>query len=214
MEFFLDSADINEIREAVAMGLCDGVTTNPSLVAKTGRPFNEVMNDIVKTVSGPVSLEATSTDFNGMIREARELSGVAPNVVVKIPLTKEGLRAIKVCSEEGIKTNATLVFTGTQALLAAKSGATFVSPFIGRLDDVSSEGMLIVEQIIQIFDNYGFDTRVIVASIRHPMHVLQAALSGADIATIPFDVLNRLFNHPLTDTGIEKFLKDWKKVPG
>lgn len=213
MKFFIDSADINEIREAVKLNVCDGVTTNPTLVAKTGRPFKDVIKDICDIVAGPISLEATALDADGLFKEASELSKIAPQVVVKIPMTREGLLAVKRCTDEGIKTNVTLVFSATQALLAAKAGASYVSPFIGRLDDISFEGMQLIEQILTIYKNYSFQTGVIVASVRNPLHVLQAAMMGADIATIPFGVVVQLFNHPLTDVGIARFLKDWEKVP-
>ncbi|RKQ61646.1 transaldolase [Thermovibrio guaymasensis] len=213
MKFFIDTADINEIREALEMGMVDGVTTNPTLISKTGRPFMEVAKEIVDLVPGPVSLEVVSLDTQGMVDEARILSKLGENVVIKIPMTTEGLKAVKILSEEGIKTNVTLVFSPLQALLAAKAGATYVSPFVGRLDDIGHNGMELIEQIVQIFDNYMFDTEIIVASIRHPQHVLQAALIGADIATIPFKVIKQLSKHPLTDTGIERFLEDWAKVP-
>ncbi len=213
MKFFIDTADTEEIRQAHAMGLVDGVTTNPSLVAKTGRPFEEVIREICNIVDGPISAEATATDTEGLIEQARELAGIHENIVVKIPLTLEGLAAVRVLAQEGIKTNVTLCFTPTQALLAAKAGATYVSPFVGRLDDVSTTGMELVHQILEIYGNYGYETEVIVASIRHPMHVLEAALAGADIATIPYKVLMQLVRHPLTDVGIERFLADWEKVP-
>ena len=213
MKFFIDTADINEIRSAMEMGLIDGVTTNPTLVSKTGRPFMEVAKEIVETVPGPVSLEVVSLDTQGMVDEARQLAKLGDNVVIKIPMTTEGLRAVKILAQEGIKTNVTLVFSPLQALLAAKAGATFVSPFVGRLDDVGHDGMELIAQIVQIYENYGFDTEIIVASIRHPQHVLQAALLGADIATIPYKVIKQLAKHPLTDVGIERFLEDWAKVP-
>ncbi len=213
MKFFIDTADINEIKAALEMGMVDGVTTNPTLVSKTGKPFLEVAKEILETVPGPVSLEVVSLDTQGMVDEARQLAKLGENVVIKIPMTVEGLKAVKILSEEGIKTNVTLVFSPLQALLAAKAGATFVSPFVGRLDDVGHDGMELIAQIVQIYDNYGFDTEIIVASIRHPQHVLQAALIGADIATIPFKVISQLAKHPLTDVGIERFLEDWAKVP-
>jgi transaldolase len=213
MKFFIDTADINEIKAAMEMGMVDGVTTNPTLISKTGRPFLEVAKEIIETVPGPVSLEVVSLDTQGMVDEARQLAKLGNNVVIKIPMTTEGLRAVKILSEEGIKTNVTLVFSPLQALLAAKAGATFVSPFVGRLDDIGHDGMELIAQIVQIYDNYGFDTEIIVASIRHPQHVLQAAIMGADIATIPFKVIKQLANHPLTDVGIERFLEDWAKVP-
>ena len=213
MKFFIDTADINEIRTALEMGMVDGVTTNPTLISKTGRAFLEVAREIVETVPGPVSLEVVSLDTQGMVDEARQLAKLGDNVVIKIPMTTEGLKAVKILSSEGIKTNVTLVFSPLQALLAAKAGATFVSPFVGRLDDVGHDGMELISQTVQIYENYGFETEVIVASIRHPQHVLQAALIGAHIATIPFKVIKQLAKHPLTDIGIERFLEDWAKVP-
>ncbi len=214
MKFFIDSAKIEEVQQAVAMGVCDGVTTNPTLVAQTGRPYDKVIRDLLAVVPGPVSLEAVSEDADGMFEEARHLAALNPEkVVVKIPMTPAGLLAVRRCCEAGIRTNVTLVFSATQALLAAKAGATYVSPFIGRLDDVSTEGMALIEQILTIYDQYDFDTEVIVASIRHPMHVLRAALLGADVATIPFGVVLKLFEHPLTDAGIRKFLEDYRRIP-
>ena len=213
MQFFVDSADVNEIKAALSLGLCDGVTTNPSLVAKTGKPFAQVIAEITEVVDGPISLEVTATDLAGMLREARELAQHGPQVVVKVPMTRDGIRAVKQLTEEGIRTNVTLVFTAAQALIAAKAGATYVSPFIGRLDDIATEGMDVIRQIIEVFDNYDFDTQVLVASVRHPVHVVQAALVGADVATIPAKVVDQLFDHPLTDLGLAKFLADWKKVP-
>jgi len=213
MKFFIDTADINEIKAAMEMGLIDGVTTNPTLVSKTGRPFLEVAKEIVETVPGPVSLEVVSLDTQGMVDEARQLAKFGDNVVIKIPMTTEGLKAVKILSSEGIKTNVTLVFSPLQALLAAKAGATYVSPFVGRLDDIGHDGMELISQVVQIYENYGFETEIIVASVRHPQHVLQAALIGADIATIPFKVIKQLAKHPLTDIGIERFLEDWAKVP-
>jgi transaldolase len=213
MQFFVDSADITEIKAALSLGLCDGVTTNPSLVAKTGKPFAQVIAEITAAVEGPISLEVTATDTEGMLREARQLAQHGPQVVVKVPMTRDGIRAVKQLTEEGIRTNVTLVFTASQALIAAKAGATYVSPFIGRLDDISTEGMDLIRQIIEMYDNYDFDTQVLVASVRHPVHVVQAALMGADVATIPAKVVDQLFDHPLTALGLEKFLSDWKKVP-
>ncbi len=213
MKFFIDSANIGEIREALSLGMCDGVTTNPSLVAKEKRPFDDVVREILAAVPGPVSLEVVSLDAAGMAAEARKLVELGGNVVIKVPMTTEGLKATKILSGEGIDVNQTLVFSPVQALMAAKAGAAYVSPFVGRLDDVAQNGMELVEQILGIYDNYGFTTEVIVASVRHPMHVLKAAMLGADIATIPFSVIAQLAKHPLTDTGIEKFLADWKKVP-
>jgi len=193
--------------------MVDGVTTNPSLVAKEGRDFKTVIDEIASFVKGPISLEVVSEDAEGMLKEARELNGWIDNAAIKIPMTWEGLKAVKVCADEGIQTNVTLVFSPNQAILAAKAGATFVSPFIGRLDDIGQIGMEVIEGIAQIYANYGFQTEIIVASIRHPIHVYEAALIGADIATIPPDVLDKMVNHPLTDIGIKKFLDDWKKVP-
>ncbi len=213
MKFFLDTANLDEIKKGLEMGLVDGVTTNPTLISKEKMGFWELVKEICRIVDGPVSLEATSLDADGMVREARELAKIGDNVVVKIPMTTEGLKAVKRLSAEGIKTNVTLVFSPIQALLAAKVGANYVSPFVGRLDDISTPGMDLVEQIMTIYANYDIFTEVIVASVRHPIHVLEAALVGADIATIPFRVLEQLPKHPLTDIGIERFLKDWEKVP-
>lgn len=213
MKIFIDTADIKEIRQANAMGLVDGVTTNPSLIAKTGRDFKSVVVDILKEVSGPVSLEVTAKDANGMVSEAKKLAELGNHVVIKVPLTEEGLVVTRRLKEEGIKTNVTLCFSPTQAMLAAKAGATYISPFIGRLDDISQVGMELIEQIRIIYDNYGFDTEIIVASVRNPVHVRDAALIGADICTIPYSVILQLVKHPLTDIGVEKFLKDWEKVP-
>ena len=213
MKIFIDTADINEIREANAMGVIDGVTTNPSLVAKTGRDFKSVVKDILAEVNGPVSLEVTSLDARGMIEEGVKLADLAKNVVVKIPSTTEGLKALKALREKKIKTNATLCFSPNQALLVAKAGATYVSPFVGRLDDITHVGMDLIADIVTIYENYDFETEVIVASIRNPLHVREAALVGAHVATIPFSVIGQLMKHPLTDIGIDKFLKDWSKVP-
>jgi len=213
MKFFIDTADVDEIREAASLGILDGVTTNPSLVAKTGKPFRQVIEEIVAVVDGPISAEVTATGFEGMCREAKELHAIHENIVVKIPITREGLRAVKWCTGEGIPTNVTLCFHPLQALMAAKAGARYISPFVGRLDDISTDGMELVAQIRQIYDNYGFDTEVLVASVRNPMHVVQAALMGADVATIPYKVITQLLAHPLTDIGLERFLEDWKKVP-
>ena len=212
MKFFIDTANIEEIKKANELGLLDGVTTNPSLVSKEGREFKELITEICGIVNGPVSAEVISSDANGMIKEARELAKLADNIVVKIPLIKEGLKAVKILSGEGIKTNVTLCFSAIQALMAAKAGASYISPFVGRLDDIGHDGMEIVEQILGIYENYGYETEVIVASIRNPIHVLKAALMGADIATIPFNVMEQLIKHPLTDAGLEKFLADWKKT--
>lgn len=210
MKIFLDTANLEEIKKGVEWGIIDGVTTNPSLVAKEKAIFEERIKEICQIVKGPVSAEVISTDWRGMIKEAKKLSEIDENVVVKIPLTPDGVRAIKELSKEGIKTNATLIFSPTQAILAAKVGATYVSPFIGRLDDISWDGLKLLETIIDIFNNYLFETEIIAASIRHPMHVLKAALLGTDIVTIPFSTLEKLFKHPLTDKGLEKFLKDWE----
>jgi transaldolase len=213
MKFFIDSASITDITEALSLGMCDGVTTNPTLIAKEKKSFNAVVREILKAVDGPVSLEVMSPDAQGMASEGKKLARLGKNVVIKVPLTTEGLKATKVLSGMGIRVNQTLIFSPVQALMAAKAGAAYVSPFVGRLDDVAHNGMELVEQIITIIDNYGFDTEVIVASVRHPRHVLDAALMGADIATIPFNVIAQLTKHPLTDVGIEKFLADWEKVP-
>jgi transaldolase len=213
MQFFIDSADVGEIKKALAMGLCDGVTTNPSLVAKTGRKFSEVLKEITALVPGPVSAEVTAVDHEGMLKEAHALAKVADNVVVKVPLIVEGLRAVRDLSSEGIRTNVTLCFSPVQALLAAKAGATYISPFVGRLDDISEDGMAMVAQILEIYRAYDFATKVLVASVRHPIHVLEAARLGADVATIPFNVIDQLARHPLTDAGLKKFLSDWEKVP-
>ncbi len=212
MKFFIDTANIDEIREANSWGVIDGVTTNPSLIAKEGRDFVEVIKEITSIVDGPISAEVVSEDSEGMIKEARPLSKLHKNIVIKIPMTVEGMKAVKVLSAEGIKTNVTLVFSPVQALIAAKAGATYVSPFVGRLDDISHYGMDLVQNILEIFDNYGYSTEIIAASIRHPIHVLESALAGCHIATIPFSILKKLFNHPLTDKGIEKFLSDWEKL--
>lgn len=212
MKFFIDTANIDQIKEAADMGLLDGVTTNPSLVSKEGKNFRELLNEILEIVDGPVSAEVVSTDYDGMMKEALELAAIHKNIVIKIPLIPEGIKAVKSLSEKGIKTNVTLCFSPSQALLAAKAGATYISPFVGRLDDIASDGMNLIQQIVQIYDNYGYETEVLVASIRHPMHLVEAALMGADVATMPFDVIKKLFNHPLTDIGLEKFLSDWKKL--
>jgi transaldolase len=214
MKFFIDTANPGEIQRACEMGVIDGVTTNPTLISKENKGFESLIREICEIIQGlPISLEVLSLKSEGMIEEARKLTKMGENIVVKIPITIEGLKAIKVLVSEGIKTNTTLVFSPTQALLAAKAGTTYVSPFIGRLDDISQRGMDLIEQIVTIFNNYGFESEVIVASIRHPIHVLEAALIGADVATIPYKVIEQLVQHPLTDIGIEKFLADWKKVP-
>jgi transaldolase len=212
MKFFIDTADINEIKQAAELGVLDGVTTNPSLVSKVPGKFDDILQSICEAVNGPVSAEVISLDAEGMIREGRELAKIHKNIVVKIPITTEGLKAIKQLESEGIRVNVTLIFSATQAILAAKAGASFVSPFVGRIDDISGEGMQLVYDIVTIYDNYGFKTEVIVASIRNPMHVVTAALMGAHIATIPFKVIEQLVKHPLTDVGIERFLADWEKV--
>ena len=213
MKFFLDTANLDEIRQAIDMGLIDGVTTNPTLVAKEGREFRPLVEEICSIVPGPVSLETVSLDTQGMVSEARDLVTIGDNVVVKIPMTTEGLKAVRICRSEGISTNVTLVFSPLQALLAAKAGASYLSPFIGRIDDTGGTGMDIIADIMRIKTNYGFSSEVIVASVRHPGHVLESALLGADIATIPFKVIGQLSKHPLTDVGIKLFLDDWEKVP-
>jgi len=213
MKFFIDTADVREIREAHDLGLVDGVTTNPSLIAKSGRKFKDVIKEIVSIVNGPISAEVIALDAPGMIKEGKELAKIHKNIVVKLPMTPEGLKACKALTDKGIKTNVTLIFTSMQALLAAKAGATYVSPFVGRLDDISQDGMGIIEEIRTIFDNYGYTAEIIVASIRNPIHVLNSALIGADIATIPYSVMIQLAKHPLTDAGIKKFLEDWQSVP-
>ncbi len=212
MKFFIDTANIDEIKEANDMGMVDGVTTNPSLIAKEGRDFEEIIKEICEIVDGPISAEVVSTDTEGMLEEAHKLSKIHNNIVVKIPMLVDGLKATRKLTEEGIKTNVTLVFSPLQALMAAKAGATYVSPFIGRLDDISQEGLLLVEQIVEIYSNYAFDTEIIVASIRNPLHVVESALMGADIATIPFNILSKLAAHPLTDKGLKAFLDDWNKA--
>ena len=213
MKLFIDTANVNEIREAEAWGVICGVTTNPSLIAREGRDFVEVVKEITDIVDGPISAEVISLEHEGMIKEARELAKIHKNIVIKIPMTIEGLKAVKVLSKEGIKTNVTLIFSSAQALLAARAGATYVSPFLGRLDDVGMDGMYLIEEIVNIFDNYGIETEIIAASIRNPIHVEKAALAGAHIATVPFNVLQQMTKHPLTDIGIDRFLKDWEKVP-
>jgi transaldolase len=212
MKFFIDTANIDEIKEANSMGMVDGVTTNPSLIAKEGRDFEEIIRDICAIVDGPISAEVIALDTDGMLKEARHLAKIHENIVIKVPMTVDGLKATRQLAQEGIKTNVTLVFSPLQALMAAKAGATFVSPFVGRLDDLSHDGMLLVEQIVEIYSNYAFDTEVIVASVRNPLHVLESALMGADIATIPFGVLKKFAAHPLTDKGLKAFLDDWKKT--
>jgi transaldolase len=214
MKFFIDTANVQEIREAASLGILDGVTTNPSLVAKEGKDFHKVLREIVSLVNGPISAEVTATDRDGMVDEGRELAGIHPNIVIKVPLTVEGLRACKSLRGEDIKTNVTLCFSPSQALLAAKAGATYISPFIGRLDDISHDGMELIGLIRTIYDNYGFETEILAASLRHPRHVVEAALAGADVATIPYKVVMQLIKHPLTDLGQERFLADWKKLNG
>ncbi|MDO8662552.1 MAG: fructose-6-phosphate aldolase [Candidatus Omnitrophota bacterium] len=213
MKIFIDTANIKEIKEAVNLGLIDGVTTNPSLIAKENRVASELLKEICALVSGPISAEVISLETEGMLKEARVLAQLAKNIVVKIPLTKEGLKAVRVLSKEGVKTNVTLCFSANQAMLAAKAGADYLSPFIGRLDDISQAGMDLIRNIKTIYNNYSFKTQIIVASVRNPVHVLDAALIGADIATIPFGVIEQLIKHPLTDIGIQRFLEDYKKIP-
>ena len=212
MKFFLDTANIKEIREGQAMGVLDGVTTNPSLAAKEGRPFKELIMEICDTVDGPISVEVTATDLDGMLEQGRNYAKWHRNVVVKLPTTIDGVKGLKTLTGEGIKVNMTLCFSATQALIVAKAGATYVSPFVGRLDDISTNGMTTVREIVQIYNNYGFKTQVLAASLRHPMHVVEAALAGAHVGTMPFKVLEMLFHHPLTDIGLEKFSKDWEKA--
>jgi len=213
MKIFIDTADVNEIREGNDMGVIDGVTTNPSLIAKTGRKFEEVIQEICTIVDGPISAETITLDAKSMFEEAINLSKIHKNIVVKIPLIPEGLKAVKMCAAEGIKTNVTLCFSSNQALLAAKAGATYISPFVGRIDDISHVGMDLISQIGQVYRNYDFATEILVASVRHPEHVLEASMMGADVCTIPLSVIKQLTNHPLTDIGMKKFLADWEKVP-
>lgn len=213
MQIFIDSADIGEIREAASMGVVDGVTTNPSLVAKTGRRFEEVLADILEVIDGPISAEVVSLDAAGMVAEGRKLAALHPNIVVKVPIGPEGLKAVRTLADENIRTNVTLIFQPSQALLAAKAGAAYVSPFVGRLDDVSEDGMELISHLVEIFDNYDYGTEILVASVRHPMHFVQSARLGADVATCPLSVIQQLLKHPLTDVGLAKFLDDWKKVP-
>ncbi|MFZ1280885.1 MAG: fructose-6-phosphate aldolase [Ignavibacteriaceae bacterium] len=212
MKFFIDTANINEIKEAAALGILDGVTTNPSLVAKEGKDFRKLLDEILAVVNGPVSAEVISTDYDGILKEAHDLAKIHHNIVIKVPLIKEGLKAVRTLSLENINTNVTLCFSPSQALLAAKAGATYISPFVGRLDDISHDGMELISQIVQIYKNYNYKTQVLVASIRHPLHLVDAALMGADVCTMPFSVIDKLFNHPLTDIGLEKFLSDWQKT--
>lgn len=212
MLFFLDTADIDEIRQGLEWGMVDGITTNPSLIAKQGKPYLPTVREIAELVPGPVNGEVLATEYDAMLAEGRRLAALAANVVVKLPLGPPGLRAVRTLAAEGIRTNVTLCFSAAQALLAAKAGATYISPFIGRLDDVGQEGMLLIEEILEMYEHYDFDTQVLVASVRHPMHVVQAARLGADVATLPFNVLAQLYRHPLTDVGLDKFLGDWKKT--
>ncbi|MFA5062772.1 MAG: fructose-6-phosphate aldolase [Candidatus Omnitrophota bacterium] len=213
MKIFIDTANIKEIKEAVSLGVIDGVTTNPTLLAKENRPADEILKEICSVAPGPVSAEVISLETDGMVKEARLLKKIAANIVVKIPLTKDGIKAVKILSKEGIRTNVTLCFSANQALLVAKAGADFISPFIGRLDDISQEGMELIRNIKTIYRNYAFKTEIIVASVRNPVHVLDAALTGADIATVPFGVIEQLIKHPLTDIGIQRFLEDYRKIP-
>ena len=212
MKFFIDTANIDEIKEVASWGIVDGVTTNPSLIAKEGRVFEDVIKEITEIVDGPISAEVVSLECEGMLEEARELAKIHKNIVIKLPMTKEGIKACKKLTDEGIKTNVTLIFSASQALIAAKAGATYVSPFLGRLDDISSDGMILIDDIAQIFYNYDIQTEIIAASVRHPIHLVECAKAGADIATIPYKVFNQMLRHPLTDIGIEKFLKDWESV--
>lgn len=212
MQFFLDTAEIQEIQTGLEWGMVDGVTTNPSLIAKSGRPYLPTVQAIAKMVPGPVSGEVLATEYDEILTQGRRLSGLAENVVVKVPLTPAGLRAVATFKKEGIRTNVTLCFSAAQALLAAKAGAAYISPFIGRLDDVGEEGMELIDQVVTIYHNYGFDTKVLVASVRSPIHIIQAASLGADVATLPFKVLEQLYKHPLTDVGLDRFLADWKKT--
>jgi len=213
MKIFIDSGDIGEIKEAAQMGAIDGVTTNPSLLAKAGKPIRQAIAEICEVVDGPVSAEVLSTDTEGMLKEGRELAKLHPNVVVKIPLIVDGLKATRVLSSENIKTNVTLCFSPAQAVLAAKAGATYISPFVGRIDDLAEDGMKLIEQLVTIYGNYDFETEILVASVRHPVHFVQAALLGADVATLPFKVITQLAQHPLTDSGLKRFLEDAKKIP-
>jgi transaldolase len=213
MKFFIDTGDVGEIREAHAMGLVDGVTTNPSLIAKSGRKYRDVVIEICEIINGPISAEVLSTTYDEMMAEAREWHKVHKNIVVKLPLIPEGLKAVRTCTAEGIRTNVTLCFSPNQALLAAKAGASYISPFIGRLDDISETGMELIEKIVTIYNNYNFETEVLVASVRNPTHVVDAAMLGADVCTIPFSVIQQLVKHPLTDVGLKKFVEDAKKIP-
>ena len=214
MKFFLDTANIDEIKAGAALGIVDGITTNPSLVAKEGKDFKTLVKQICEIIPGPVSAEVVSTQCDGMMKEARELAKIAPNIIVKLPTIPEGVKALKICVAEGIKVNCTLIFQPTQALIVAKVGATFCSPFLGRLDDIGHDGMALIDEIRCIYDNYNFKTEILAASLRHPLHVVQAAKAGADIGTMPYSVFKQLLNHPLTDIGLERFLADWKKSQG
>ncbi len=214
MKFFIDTANIDQIKEAHDMGVLDGVTTNPSLAAKESAPYKDILKEICNIVPGPVSAEVLSTEYDGMMREAEELIKIADNIVIKIPTILEGLKAVKSLADQGVAVNSTLVFSPSQALLVAKAGAAYVSPFIGRLDDISQNGMQLIDQIVTIYNNYAFETEVLVASVRHPMHVVESALIGADVCTMPFGVINQLINHPLTDIGLEKFISDYRKAKG
>jgi transaldolase len=213
MKLFIDTGSIAEIRECMEQGIIDGVTTNPSLVAKSGRKFRDLLVEICEVVKGPVSAEVTALDVAGMMKEAREYAKIASNIVVKVPITGDGLKAVRRCADEGIKTNVTLCFSPTQALLAAKAGAAYISPFVGRLDDIAQDGMELIRQIVTIYENYDYQTEVLVASVRNPVHLVEAALCGAHVATIPFNVIQQLVKHPLTELGLKKFLEDWEKVP-
>lgn len=212
LKLFIDTANIEEIKRAKNLGILDGVTTNPTLIAKEKRKFKDLIAEIARITNAPISVEVIATDADGMIREARELAKIAPNFVIKIPISEDGLKAVKILSGEGIKTNMTLIFSANQALLAAKAGATYVSPFIGRLDDAGHEGMQVVRDIMQVFKNYGFETQLIVASVRHPLHIIEAAKIGAHIATVPPEVIWKMVKHPLTDIGLQRFLEDWKRA--
>ncbi len=214
MKFFIDTANVKEIRDAASLGILDGVTTNPSLVAREGKDFHGVLREIVSIVNGPISAEVTSTNKEEMLDQGRELARIHPNIVVKVPLTLEGLQCCKIFRSEGIKVNVTLCFSPSQALLAAKAGATYISPFVGRLDDISHDGMELIGQIRTIYDNYGFETEILAASLRHPRHIVESALAGVDVVTMPYSVVTQLLKHPLTDIGQDKFLSDWKKLDG
>lgn len=212
MQFFLDTAEMKEIETGLAWGMVDGITTNPSLIAKSGRPYLATVQEIAKLVPGPVSGEVLATEYEEILSQGRRLAGLAENVVVKVPLTPDGLRAVATFKKEGIRTNVTLCFSAAQALLAAKAGAAYISPFVGRLDDIAQDGMELIDQVVTIYRNYGFDTQVLVASVRHPVHVVQSAMLGADVATIPFKIMEQLYKHPLTDIGLDRFTADWKKT--